>query len=434
MKKFALLFLCFFMVGFVLQSALNQIYSNWEIPSKGVETVHVFFEPYATNPALSQMILFARLPKSVKKIISWHRFPNRKNVLNLKEYNTTEIDIPAMEAHYKTAIQKVFTHVFDVYKNNPDTQFVLYVNFSHTKEILAPFYNHIPKKNIKRIHIFEDGYGEFFKSPFNPASFYLNGKILNDDDIRKHLASAFKNEIPWQPIFSSSIHKIYPVTYHIMHADIIKKDSQFKTLRIWWKEALLETIDFDKLKNTFTHKQKKIVYKLSGFDYDKFYSLMHGEKTLMFTLGYFYNKPQLDKAELNLLTFLKNTQLDSILGNEKYVWLFKPHPSLASSDKKRPIKALFKDIIEVPAQVPYEVFILADLKPTKTGGVGSSLYFSLKKGDILFYIKKTQKDEYLYFLKPHTYLTEEQIINLNNFTDDALKKNSLEFINSSLSQ
>lgn len=81
MKKYILTFLSVFFLGFTayqIPEIRNVLFPR--------PIVHVFLEAYATNPALSQIIEFSTLPKTDRKIIAWHRFPNRKNELDLNAY------------------------------------------------------------------------------------------------------------------------------------------------------------------------------------------------------------------------------------------------------------------------------------------------------------------------------------------------------------
>lgn len=415
MKKFALLFICFFMLGLALQTGWVPRLFNLPMPFKRGETVHVFFEPYATNPALSEMVEFARLPKSARKLIAWHRFANRKNVIDLKEYNAEEINIPPKEGYYGYSTQKVLERVLQIYLDNPETRFVFYVNLTHQNVTLVPFLKVLPQENIAHIHLFEDGYGEFFKQ----AHVYTNNNRPFDAHSVKKLPDAHKGLIPWETVFNISIHKLYPATYHIMHADKMDDEPQLKYLYAWLKDAPIEQIDFDELRETMTEEQKQTVYKLAGFDYKKFYPLLHGKPTVLYTFGFTFGHTESEQAELNLLTALKTGKLMPLKGNKPYQWFYKSHPSLKAKHFSEELNALFPDMIEIPAQVPFEVLILADCKPTLTAGFGSSLFYSLNAEDVLAYVKRSNNDHYLKFLAKYNLVKPNQILNLTDFIDHA---------------
>ena len=412
MKKYILLFILCFVFGFIFRTGIYYL----NAPRTHGETVHVFFEVYATNPALSQMVEFAKLPKSARKLIAWHRFPNRKNVLDLDAYNTAEINIIPKEGFYGSSTRRVFREVMKIYAQNPDTRFVLYTNFSHQNITLAPFLNKLPQENIKHIHLFEDGYGDLLKSPYHDDE---NGDKYTAELIEQ-LPDILQGKLPWKTEAGVTVHKLYPVTYHFMLTDEIKKNKRFKPLINWLKDADVQNIDFDDLRMTMSEEQKRVVYRLSGFDYDTFYPLMHNKPTIVYALGYFFGNKKNEKAQLNLLNSLRMGQLDFLTNDKKYTWFYKPHPSLDAKKFTEEIKTHYPDMIEIPAQVPFEVLILAGLKPTKTIGYGSSFFYSLNADDVLLYIKRGQKDRYMEVLQQIKKLRQNQTIDLRKFTDDYL--------------
>lgn len=411
MKKFVLLFVLCLLLGIVLQRGFCYLY---EYITKCNQTVYVFFEPYATNPALSEMVEFAKLPKSARKLIAWHRFPNRKDVIDLKQYNAEEITIYNKEGFYGLSTQKVLRHVLQIYLKNPETRFVFYVNLTHQNITLMPFLKILPKKNIAHIHLFEDGYGELFKRP----QIYMNqNRPYSSDDLKK-VSDAHAGKIPWETVFSVSIHKLYPATYHLMHADKRGKESQLKLLNDWWKDARIEQVDFDELRKTMTDEQKQTVYKLAGFDYDKFYPLLHNKPTVLYTFGFAFGNTKRELAELNLLAALKTGKLKKLTGDKPYQWFYKSHPSLNAKHFTEELNALFPDMIEIPAQIPFEILILADCKPTLTAGFGSSLFYSLTADDVLAYVKRSNNDHYLKFLTKYGLIKPYRIFELKDFVDN----------------
>lgn len=415
MKKFVLLFVLCFLSGIILQRGGCCLR---EYVAKHDQTVHVFFEPYATNPALSEMVEFAKLPKSARKLIAWHRFPNRKDVIDLKQYNTEEITIYNKEGFYGLSTQKVLRHVLQIYLKNPETRFVFYVNLTHQNITLMPFLKILPKKNIAHIHLFEDGYGEIFKRP----QIYMNkNQPYSSDDLKK-VSDAYAGKIPWETVFSVSIHKLYPATYHLMHADKRGKEPRLKFLNDWWKDARIEQVDFDKLRKTMTDEQKQTVYKLAGFDYDKFYPLLHNKPTVLYTFGFVFGNKKNERAELNFLTALKTGKLKRLTGDKPYQWFYKSHPSLNAKHFTEELNALFPDMIEIPAQIPFEILILADCKPTLTAGFGSSLFYSLTADDVLAYVKRSNNDHYLKFLTKHGLIKPYRIFELKDFIENAADK------------
>lgn len=410
MKKLIIIFLVCYACGFGLLSL-------WQhIVKPRAQTVHVFFEPYATNPAFSQMIEFARLPKETPKIIAWHRFPNRKNVLDLNEYNAREIDIPSVEGAWKHSTRKVFAEVYKIYSANPKTRFVFYTNLTHQNILLAPFLDALPKENIEHIHLYEDGYGELFKR----SQVYSPEKCSYKPDKVLQMPAAFAGKIPWETIFNISIHKHYPATYHLMHSNKLSQEPKLAALTAWLKDADIDNIDFESLRDLMSEEQKQVVYKLAGFDYDKFYPLMKDQTTIVYTFGFLFKNRVLEKAEFNLLTTLREKPPFNSQTDKPITWFYKLHPSFSAKNRTADMKNLFPDMIEIPAQIPFEVLILAGLKPTLTAGYGSSLYYSLTPKDVLVYVKRKGHDSYLKFLLEKQLIHPKQVVDLTHFTDEAI--------------
>ncbi|MGN1063109.1 MAG: hypothetical protein ACI4QM_02165 [Alphaproteobacteria bacterium] len=374
------------------------------------EEIHVFLETYATNPALTHMVEFAKLPKKTPKIISWHRFPKRRDVLDLEDFNTVEIDIPAQEGMYSYSTNIVLEQIQKIAEADTNTVFVLHSNFSHTPITLFPFLRALPKERIKHIHLYEDGYGELLKRP----RVYYNTNNMPKDQIIKNIQEAIFSKGEWSDMYILRLHYVYPVTYHLMGAEFFDSQENLSPVTAPLKTMSIQNVNFDTFKKTLTDEQKQIVMKLAGFDYNLYEPLIKNKKTIMFTMGFYFNNDVLHKAELNFLKKLKSNELDVLKNAEDYTWFYKPHPSYSTRDLSAKMAESFPDMIEVMPQIPYEIFILADLKPTKTVGFGSSLYYSLMADDVLAYIRRVQ-DTYLDFLLKAGKLRPEQIFNLKDF-------------------
>ena len=84
--------------------------------------LHVFLESYATNPALTQMIQYSKLSPKTRKIIAWHRFPNRGKLIDLKKHNTREVFLQPKEGQWSESAQKVLKVVLEELQQHPDQQ------------------------------------------------------------------------------------------------------------------------------------------------------------------------------------------------------------------------------------------------------------------------------------------------------------------------
>ncbi len=400
MIRYFLTFVCFFAVGIGL---FFIPYVNRYLPKK---EIHVFAEIYATNPALSHMIEFARLPKNTPKIIAWHRFPHRKNVLDLGRYNAIEIDIPPQEGLYSYSTNIVLNFVLDIAKQYPDTTFVLHSNFSHVPIAVKPFIQALPKERIKEIHLYEDGYGEILKW----------GKNLNKEIYRTvtgtETQDALDGKIKWESHHQFGLRHLYPTYYHFLNADLMPKIPHLQKLYETLKDNLFN-INFNHLAKELTDNQKQIIYTLSGFDYEKFAPKMHHKKTIVFVTGFHFGNEFMMNAEERFLKELHEGKFDNLKNPQDYTWFYKPHPSYKAEDMRKRMNKAFPNMQEIPAQIPFEVLILADLKPTFTAGFGSSLFYSLNSRDILYYARR-RGDSYLPFLLENKQLNPEQVVNYHS--------------------
>ncbi|MBO7258241.1 MAG: hypothetical protein J6V11_04810, partial [Alphaproteobacteria bacterium] len=404
--KYILTFLLNAVIGFGLYHIPTMRHFLFPQP-----VIHVFLEAYATNPALSHMIEYAQLPKTDRKLIAWHRFPNRKETLDLTTYNTREVDLPAKEGMYSNGTRQMLSAVLEEASNNPEAVFELHTNFAHIPIVLKPFLEALSKEKIKRIHLYEDGYGELFKWT---QSFCKNENLYATDLAQQTQTALSDNTVQWQAWHSFGLRYHYPVTYHFWGADELDTVPHLKKLSETLKDADIRSINFDILRKKLSNTQKEIIYRLSGFDYQKYKKLMRGKRTFMFVLGYHFGKKERLDAEEHLLKSLHNGTSKYLKNPKSYIWFYKPHPSYSAATGLEQIRAAFPDMIEVPAQVPFEVFILAGLKPTLTAGFSSSLFYSLHSSDVLVYVRRPG-DKYQPFLTDSKRLKPEQVITYRTF-------------------
>ena len=398
LKKFAIIFALLLRTGTV--HALENIAST---------DFHVFMEGYATNPAFSQMIEYVQLPKQLRKIIAWHRFPNRKAIINLDFNNTREVDLPSGEGYWPEVTQRVLKATKEELEKHPEYQLVLHANMWKMDFVLKPFLNNIPKERIKMIHLYEDGYGELFKNYFlNPNS----QRIYSKTEIQEVINS----EREWQNDMVYTLSELYPVTYHFFGYSAIQNEPKFQPLRSFLKDLRVKDIDFQSLNLTLTEKQKQMIYKLAGFDYNYYKNLIKDKKSFVFIMGYHFGNETNEAAERNVLKKIRTEpKFSGISDPENWVWFYKPHPSFWAQNSIKPMQEAFPDIKEISPQIPYEIFVLAGLKPTYTAGYSSSAFYPLNKEDILFFIQRYNNDNYKIFLEEVRHLDKDQFLNLNDF-------------------
>ena len=427
MKKYSVLFVAF--VFTILTILYGRSFYYW-LPIKKPQ-IHVFFEGFATAPAFSQIIEFSKLPKETKKIIAWHRFPNRKNIINLSEYNTIEVDLPQQEGNIDEKLQAVSQVVQQVANENPASELVFHASFDKVQSTLKPLLNIFPKNRINHIHLYEDGYGDIFKW----TDKILKAKTFYKPNLKQETLNLLNPDTdnPWKIAHVFGLRYHYLVSYHFLNVNKIKQSKRYQKMFSGIKDADLREINFDVLANSLTTEQKRLIYRLSGFDYNTFAPLIKGKKTIVFVMGYHFNNPDYIKAERTILHKLKINQLEDFPFDDgkNYIWFYKAHPSWNAQIDKEKFEHQFPDMIEIPAQVPFEVLILAGLKPSLTAGFSSSLFFSLQPKDVLLYIKRpiyltsplsALPDHYLTALVREGHLTNNQTVDLYSFVNKQTQK------------
>ena len=391
----------FFMLFFCSVNALSHVPSD-EI--KQSRELHVFLEAYATDPALLQMIQYVQLPKDVRKIIAWHRFPNRSEHVNLLLNNTREVLLKKGEWHWMDSTLRVLKATKEELEKDPRLMLILHVNMDKYNGVISYFLKDIPKERIRHIYLYEDGVGELFK---RPSTFDVCSQQEVDDALMNYKAS--KRNI----IFGLA--RIYPITVYLFGWDMIQTLPRFSTIINNVKHVDIQDVNFERYGKVLTREQKDFFYQLVGFDYNYWSNILKNKKSVMFTMGYHHGNKKAENAERKILKRLVSDTSFSGIKPEEYIWLYKPHPSYKAGSSISKMREEFPNMIEIPAQIPYEIFIMADLKPTRTAGYSSSLFYVLQETDILYFIRRGPSDFYLNFLKDILHLSENKILDLEQF-------------------
>ena len=167
----------------------------------------------------------------------------------------------------------------------------------------------------------------------------------------------------------------------------------------------IEDFDVYKLRKTLSDDEKELVFSILNFDYLKLKDYKN-KKMYLFTTGHVHQDPTSSWKEtpLSMLKILGKFKKES---GPDVVWLYKLHPSLGIYDLTPDIRSAFPDMIEIPASIPFEAMILADIIPEKILLTGSSLGFWVRPDQILKYISHPFYDEAM--IKYH-YVTREKFI------------------------
>ena len=372
--------------------------------------IHVFLESFATNPALTQMIVFSGLPKETRKLIAWHRFPNRKDVVNLDEYNTREVELIHGEGYWPDATNRMLKATLEELEKMPTARLHLHLNMWKMDYLIRPFLEKFSKDQIAMLHLYEDGYGELFK-----RELYLPEKqqIYTDEE----LSRALKGEEKWDGLMSLFLNRFYPTTYYFFEYDTLADNPDMAPLLSYLKDLNIKSVNFKTLAQTLTEGQKQLIYRLADFDYPKYADLFRNKKTVVFLMGYHFGSKKNESRERNFLRDLRTDDNFSGIHGADYTWFYKPHPSLNAGGAVADLKEAFPDMIEITPQIPFELFALSELRPTYVAGFSSSAFYPWSKDEILYMILRGPHDGYRHFLQKIRHLDDKQFLQLSKLKD-----------------
>lgn len=371
--------------------------------------VHIYMD-IASMPSFLQMLDFVKTNKKDKKYIAWKRYPNRGELIDLKAYNTEQIELPKRESLYKETYEVLEKAMRRIAQENKGRKFILHGNLHHVSITLETAMKAIAPEDIREIYLYEDGMINVFESRKGYALSPYNTSPACPKHIRDFQENK-ANSLNYNNVFC--IHKLYKTTYYISFLEQIKQDPAFKNLLSDMDGARLVQIDFKKFANQLTAEQKHLLYQLLGFDYDGYKKLIQGKRTVFYTLGW------LQEISDNLLLVdifnrLKEKELKNLLDDEKTVLFFKGHPSPAAHFMQEELLKTNPKAFVFPRTIPFELLIVAGLSPDYVLGFSSSTFFSLDPQKILYYIT-IDGDKNLQALKKLNILSDEKVIDIHHF-------------------
>ena len=425
MKKIKIIvLLLFFFTGFGSFFHIQDIKTKILYPDK---PIHIFYESLATQPALSGMIEMVKLPKDELKIFAWHRFPNRSQLIDLTEINALEVPISYDEGYVILNALKFIPIIEKHLELHPKSPIIIYTNMNNYDYFFSGFLKKIDKHRIKRVHLYEDGLGELFS-----YSTYFQNLAFNQKDIadlKNHYYNNTDIQLPKHAKYM--MHTLFPVTYHFYGLNQAQKMPIYNSFFTEMKGADFEEINFKNLSQTLTSEQKKLLFKLIDFDYEYYKKQFHNNKTFMYFTGFHSaHNHAYNHSELAYLKLLMNKY-------PEYKFFIKPHPSYSALNRTKNIQELFPSVSLITPQIPFEIFILADLVPTFVSGYASSLFYTLTndviesffpnqhytKGFDLLNKYDTKKSLNLKQYIPQQPLFYDFIVNKNNQKDYVILQN-----------
>lgn len=240
-KIFAIFFCCFFVF----------------LSQKNSQHLHLYFDP-AVTPALLQMIDMIEKPDKDIKIASWNRFNH--HIKDKKNFNNTFFIVNSHHNFHENS--PFFEKINEVIKTKKITHIHLHFNLIHPAVYHFFSTNPLTKNKIKSVHIYEDSSGHIFRE-----------KIYN----------SYLEKIPYETYF-----------YHWGNFNQFCKSgtplagcSNFKIIH---QKFTAKQIDFNKIADTLSENNKKKIFDLTGFNYEKTKELLKGKKTHFYILGYDWRK------------------------------------------------------------------------------------------------------------------------------------------------
>ncbi len=373
MKKFIYAFLTILVLSGIGVYRYTQSETDRLYPEK---PIHIFYEGLATMPALIGIIDMIQLPQEEIKVFAWHRFPNRKDLVDLSQISATEIQTENKEGYVLVNGHKFIGEIKQILDKNPKSPVIVYTNLNNYKYFFDSFLPVVDRKRIKHIHLYEDGMGELLS--FYHA-FYDFGYTRQDiKDLENYYYSSEKEKrVP--DCAKYMLHELFDLTYHFYGVNEVKGHPALDKFFTFIKDKRIKDIDFKEIANTMTIEQKEIFFKLMDFDVKYYENLFKNNKIFIFFGGMHFT-PSHDKyhAEIGYLKWLKKAYPD-------HKFLFKPHPSYSSYDGKKDLLNYFPDMEIINPQLPYQVFTLAGLEADKYAGSASSLFYDLPQEKIVGY-------------------------------------------------
>ena len=353
-----------------------------DISTKKQINIHVYIDP-ATTPALLQITDFIKQPKDDFKIISWKRY----QIKNQEAYpNTLFVNT---KTNQRFSPHDDFKHVKDdtllflikdkiktAQKENSKVKLHVHFNMQH------PYYyfllkNHPETKDkIASIHAYEDSSGRFYWDN-DPNDILLNSPV------KPHLYY-------WEGI-----------------DQLCQKNStQQKCVKIQntLKNVIPISVNFEKLSSKLSEQEKNMIFKITGFDYQKIKNMFSGKNSHVYILGYDYRNPIIG-AQLSNLRQLCQTEEKT----ENDIWFYKNHPNGMYWPSHEALNHLCPGIKPLEAHLPFELLALSGFHPKKVAGYSSSVFLNINSESILSYLER-KDDPYLDILKQTKQIIDKKII------------------------
>ncbi|QDJ12677.1 sialyltransferase [Mergibacter septicus] len=353
---------------------------------------------YATLPALNTLLDFAQNKddRSTVRIFGLSRFPLSQEIVD--QYPAGVIKVAKMKRNDQTDFdQLLFKEIED---SKETVNLTIYANLTWAAKMLSPLaaymHTHPNKVKIKHLYLYDDGSGDYL-ALYQNRNKNIQQELEQAEKLLPYLLVAKEKEFSAEqfnlPAFYRYVwHKSVPTTYIMLRPDYLTKDPLMQPLKTYLGDRI-EQMDWTKYQH-LTAEQQQFFLQLVGFTPEIKHSLETKQKKFVFTgtttwLGDSKDREYYAKAQTNILNNFIQPNGALYIG-EGYQNYFKGHPR--GLDINDYILAHTKELINISANIPFELLIMTDLLPEKVGGMVSSLYFSLPEKNISHLIFTTSKE------------------------------------------
>ena len=381
-------------------------------PEVGNPEIIKLYQGTTTVPPMGFFEDLVKTDNSVPKILHTARFASTG--VDFKKHNIIKLDTK----------EDVFTKTTELLEKYPNAKIEI-----HTQVFLKCFdygklLKSIPQDRIASIHLYDDGSAAYTGLYAMKNNVNLE-KILQADE---KVMEDFFTGTSLTPGDRYSFEKVYPgkVVQHMLRPEYLELAVHGSKLDpIKNRVKSVKKIDFENMAKNFTTEQKELYFDLVGFDQkvvkDMYDSSPNPNFALTGTVTWeggsedrdFYAQKQINMIK-NLV--LPTGDLNEYLDSKEYDFFFKLHP--AGGDVNDTITAAFPDYLRIPDAVGYEALIVAGLTPAKTGGILSSLYFSLPKDKIAYLIYTgSREDNLIKVMEELDIVTDVQLHSWDSLTE-----------------
>ncbi len=364
------------------------------------QTVHIFAD-VATTPSLLQMVAYLKAPPEDLKIILWRRFQGYDK--GLKE-NTIEVTCPNSEHGIHICGKILKEKIKKIYKSLPKAEYVIHGNNKHFYTFGASLLSFIPQKQIRMIHLYEDGNATKWRN--------RKGKNGLPRYSVNYLKQIIKNQnAPMFFPFDVILGRLYPLTVHCFFAERMQKDDQYAPYMKALSTSFLENVDYVQLSKELSEWEKERLFQMAGFDYKTLKKLFQKKKNVIIVLPIMHRNSDNFLAYTRAIGFLMSDGYKKINPKE-YTFFYKPHPAINNYEDNPILKKRFPGLVFLPKRLPYELLILGGFKIDFVFGVQSSLFYTLSPEQVLYWFPAHY---YTSTLKALGLADENKQLNLNDF-------------------